>query len=386
MLTPMDDTLWHQLPTTFDHVGTSDPRFFDRYWFAASDPNGAGTLQFTLGAYQNMNVMDGGFVAIRSGRQHNVRVSRALRPRYEAACGPLRVEVVEPLERVRLFVDPGSHGIQAELEWIATLPAQEEASRFTRVRGRIVEESRRFDQIGTCNGWLSLAGGERVELDHWWATRDHSWGVRERLGIEEPVTGPAAPPSAGSLFAFLFFSTDSLGGHVQLAQFSGRPDYFTTEIARRASEANTSEPPVKLHLQSRASLDIIFHDDASPRRFRTARFDTSLPDGSEVQIQATALGPAVDMQGLGYGGYDDQKGLGVYRGEEHVEHDIWDVSHPTDVIRPEGRTRHTVRPIHRIQPVRVSLRGGGLDGEGTGSLTMIAEGDLPQIGLGSSTT
>ena len=46
----------------------------------------------------------------------------------------------------------------------------------------------------------------------------------------------------------------------------------------------------------------------------------------------------------------------------------------------------TVRPIHRIQPVRVTLRGGGLDGEGTGSLTMIAEGDLPQIGLGSSTT
>jgi len=377
VLTPMDDTLWHQLPTTFDHVGTSDPRFFDRYWFTASDPNGAGTLQFTLGAYQNMNVMDGGFVAIRGGRQHNLRVSRALRPRYETACGPLRVEVVEPLERVRLFVDPGSHGIEAELEWIAILPAQEEAARFTRVRGRIVEESRRFDQIGACNGWLSLPGEVRIELDDWWATRDHSWGVRERLGIEEPVTGPAAPPSAGSLFAFLFFSTDSLGGHVQLAQFSGRPDYFTAEITRRGRGGET----IEAHLQSRASLDVSFHDDASPRRFRTARFDTSLPDGSEVQIQATALGPSVDMQGLGYGGYDDQKGLGVYRGEEHVEHDIWDVSHPTDVIRPDGKA---VRPIHRIQPVRVSLRGGGLDGEGTGSLTMIAEGDLPQLGLGSS--
>ena len=38
MLTKLDDTLWHQLPTTFDHVGTSDPRFFDRYWFAVYDP------------------------------------------------------------------------------------------------------------------------------------------------------------------------------------------------------------------------------------------------------------------------------------------------------------------------------------------------------------
>ncbi len=377
----MDDTLWHQLPTTFDHVGTSDPRFFDRYWLAATDPSGAGTLQLTLGAYQNMNVMDGGFVAIRGGQQHNLRVSRALRPRYETACGPLRVEVVQPLERFRLFVEPGVHGIEAELEWSATLPAQEEAARFTRSRGRIVEESRRFDQIGECNGWLSLAGGERIELDHWWATRDHSWGVRERMGIEEPVTGPEAARSAGSLFAFLFFSTDSLGGHVQLAQFSGRPDYFTTEITRRSSGANSTEPPIELHLQSRASIDITFHDDASPRRFRTARFDTVHPDGSKVEIEATALGPAIDMQGLGYGGYEDQRGLGVYRGEEFLEHDIWDVSHPTDVLRPDAGEGLRVRPIHRIQPVRVMLRGGGLDGVGTGSLTMIAEGDLPQLGL-----
>ena len=381
----MDDTLWHQLPTTFDHVGTSDPRFFDRYWFAATDPNGGGTLQFTLGAYQNMNVMDGAFVAIRDGRQHNVRVSRALRPLYEPACGPLRVEVVKALERFRLTVEPGSHGIEAELEWNAILPAQEEAARFTRVRGRIVEESRRFDQIGECNGWLSLSGGERLVIDHWWATRDHSWGVRERMGIEEPVTGPAASPSAGSLFAFLFFSTDSLGGHVQLAQFSGRPDYFTAEITRRGSGSKPTEPPIELHLQSRAALDITFHDDASPRRFRTARFDTCLPDGSGVEIQATALGPAIDMQGLGYGGYNDQRGLGVHRGEEYLEHDIWDVSHPTDVVRGDGGAGNTVRPIHRIQPVRVALRGGGLDGEGTGSLTVIAEGDLPQLGLRAAT-
>ena len=388
MLTPMDDTLWHQLPTTFDHVGTSDPRFFDRYWFAATDPAGAGTLQFTLGAYQNMNVMDGGFVAIRSGQQHNVRVSRALRPRYEPACGPLRVEVLEPLERFRLRVDAGPHGVEADLEWKATLAAQEEAARFTRSRGRVVEESRRFDQIGECTGWLSLAGGERLELDHWWATRDHSWGVRERMGVEEPVTGPAPAPSAGGLFAFLFFSTESLGGHVQLAQFSGRPDYFTAEITRRGRGAEGNEPAIELQLQARASLDIRFHDAASPRRFRSVRFDTRLPDGTEVQIQATALGPAVDMQGLGYGGYDDARGLGVYRGEEHLEHDVWDVSHPTDVVRPArpgGAPAQSVRPVHRIQPVHVVLSGGGLDGEGTGSLTMIAEGNLPQLGLTSPT-
>ena len=40
----------------------------------------------------------------------------------------------------------------------------------------------------------------------------------ERVGIPEPVTGP--PPDAstgGSFFAFLFYSTDRYGGHVQVA-------------------------------------------------------------------------------------------------------------------------------------------------------------------------
>jgi hypothetical protein len=35
MLTPQDDFLGHQLPTTFDHVGTSDVRWTERYWYTA---------------------------------------------------------------------------------------------------------------------------------------------------------------------------------------------------------------------------------------------------------------------------------------------------------------------------------------------------------------
>ena len=368
----MDDTLWHQLPTTFDHVGTSDPRFFDRYWFAATDPEGHGTLQFTLGAYQNMNVMDGGFIAIRDGRQHNVRVSRSLRPRYETAAGPLRVEVIEPLEHLRLHVEPGDHSVHGTLDWRAVLPAQEEVPRFTRVRGRVVEESRRFDQIGEVSGELEIAG-ERIDLERWWATRDHSWGVRENMGIVDPETGPPNPPMAGTLFAFLFFSTERHGGHLQLAQFAGRPDFFTGEITSRA------DPDDALHLPN-ATLAAAFSDAASPRRFTEARFEAVLPDGGAVTVEAAKLGPAVDMQGLGYsGGYADERGLGVWRGDEHVEHDIYDVSHPAEVGRPGGGS---ARPIHRIQPVHVRLSGGGLDGEGTGSLTLIAEGKLPQLGLG----
>lgn len=386
MLTPMDDTLWHMLPTTFDHVGTSDPRFFDRYWFAASDPKGGGTLQLTLGVYNNMNVVDAGFVAIRNGRQYNLRASRSLRPHFESTCGPLRVEVLEPLERFRLEIEGAAQaGIAADLEWSSVLPAHEEAARFTRVRGRVVEESRRFDQIGECGGWVELAG-ERIVLDRWWATRDHSWGVREGMGIPEPVTGSAPPASAGALFAFLFFSTDAIGGHVQIARFAGRPDYFTAGIHRRRGPAGhraaeESDAPIAL---TSADLDVDFYDSERPRRFRAARFDARLADGQAVVIETEALCPAVDMQGLGYsGGYADGGGLGVWRGDAHQEHDVWDVSHPTQVVRADG---DVVRPIHRIQPVRVAVRGAGLESRGTGSLTLIAEGALPELGLDGSTT
>lgn len=371
MLTPMDDTLWHQLPTTFDHVGTSDPRFFDRYWFSAADPDGGGTLQFTLGAYQNMNVMDGGFVVIRDGKQHNLRVSRSLRPHYTTECGPLRVEVIEPLRHVRLHVEEGEHDVHGSLDWRSILPAQEERARFTRVRGRVVEESRRFDQIGRCEGELVIAG-ERVPIENWWATRDHSWGVRERMGIEEPETGPGSAQPEGSLFAFLFFSTATHGGHLQIAEFTGRPDFASFELAEIAAP-DRHGPDLEA-----AKLEVDFVDTARPRRFSTARFALRLDGGRALEVEATALGAAIDMQGLGYGGYDDGRGLGFWRGDSHLEHDVWDVSHPAEVVRGD----ETVRPIHRIQPVHVRLRGAGLDGEGTGSLTLIAEGVLPQLGLG----
>ena len=375
MLTPMDDTLWHTLPTTFDHVGTSDPRFFDRYWFAASDPRGGSTLQLTLGVYNNMNVVDAGFLAIRNGRQFNVRASRSLRPRFVTDCGPISVEILEPLARARLRIArTGVDGVAGDLEWTGAYPAQEEAARFTRVRGRVVEESRRFDQVGHCEGWLELAG-ERFTLDRWWSTRDHSWGVRENMGIPEPVTGQAPAASAGSLFAFLFFSTDSIGGHLQIAEFTGRPNYFTAEIATQNGDVSGA---AAVHL-ARTRLAVEFHDAGRPRRMRTARFDALTTDGREVVIEASALCPAVDMQGLGYsGGFRDGRGLGVWRGEAHFESDTWDVTDPCEVLREDGSR---VRPIHRIQPVKVVVRGAGLDGEGTGSLTMIAEGTLPQLGF-----
>ncbi len=366
MLTPLDDSPWHQIATTFDHVGTSDPRFFDRLWFAASDPAWGGTLQFTIGVYQNMNVVDGGFVVIVDGMQHNVRASRQLRPRYETACGPLRLDVVEPMHHLRLHVAAGDHGAAAELDWRAVLAPEEEPQHHARRDGRVLEDYCRMDQIGTCSGWFDVGAG-RIPVEEWWACRDHSWGVRERVGIPEPVTGPAAPTAGGSLFAFLFYSTDAYGGHVQVARRAGGPPAVSARCTPRAGDGTG-------RLGERVDIAAEFVDEGRPRRIRAGRFTID----DEVRIDVRAIGPAVAMPGLGYGGYDDGLGLGVWRGVDHVEADTWDVGHPAEVVYPDG-TRG--RPAHRIQPVAVTQHGPDGTSRGTGSLTFIAEGPLEALGV-----
>ncbi len=367
MLTPLDDSPWHQTPSTFDHVFTSDVRFFDRLWFAASDPHGGGALQFTIGVYQNMNVVDGGFVIIVDGRQHNLRVSRQLRPTYDTACGPLRFDVIEPMQRIRLQIAPNESGITGDLIWTATMPAQEERPHYARSWGRVLEDYSRYDQTGTVSGHV-VVDGRRIELDDWWACRDHSWGVRERVGIPEPYTGETPAPGA-SMFAFLFFTTATHGGHVQASRRSGT-GHLTAELIDRRSGRHA--------LGTRIEMVASFVDSRRPRRFERVTFEVTDDHGASTTLEATASGPAVAMPGLGYGGYDDGLGLGVYRGVSHLEHEVWDVSHPADVGLPDGTTD---RPVHRIQPVSVVQRG--LDGTstGTGSLTFIAELDVDDDGV-----
>jgi hypothetical protein len=61
-----------------------------------------------------------------------------------------------------------------------------------------------------------------------------------------------------------------------------------------------------------------------------------------------------------------------------LEHETWDVSHPADVVLEDGTVE---RPAHRIAPVTVTV-GDDPGSAGTGSLTLIATGTLPRLGLG----
>ncbi len=371
MLTKLDDTLWHQLPQTFDHVGTSDPRFFDRFWFAIYAPAEGIAMQVTMGSYSNTNVLDAGVMVIDGPRQHNLRVSRALRPRFETEVGPLRIVVEEPMERLRLVCAADDQGIGFDLLWSAKLPPEEEKPHYSRLNGRIQEEYQRFNQIGEVSGTLAV-GGREVRVERWWSARDHSWGVRPGIGGPPPRNGEPSPPeTAGTLFCFLFFSTERAAGHIQIAERGGGRAYLTGLIRFAGADGEWSERYVNA---AELTLDLV----AGTRRPERVTIATVLDDGEPLEVVLDATGPSFAMPGLGYNGWDDGLGLGVYRGASYKERDTWDVSHPADVGHEDGSV---ARPPHRIQPVAVRLRRGGGEERGTGSLTLIANGHLPKYGL-----
>ena len=366
MLTPLDDTLWHQLPTTFEHVWTSDPRFFDRYWFAIYSGDGRVAIQVTMGAYRNMNVLDAGVVMVVDGKQYNLRASRSLNGSVETVCGPVRIRPIEPLKSFEIIIEPGDHGWQGSLRWDCVEPAREEHPHYTRLQGRTVEDYRRFDQIGLASGFLQ-SGDQRVDIQHWWSCRDHSWGVRRGMGVPEPVTGPKVPLSdKGHVMSFLFFSTDALSGHLL---FQGRGDdtpYTTGVVTNRDTGA--------FQHASNIALEVELHEGT--RRFRRCSVAATLDDGRVLRIGVEARGSAIAMQGLGYsGGYKDGQGLGAWRGENHLETDVWDVSHPSKIVYPDGTHKEH---WHRIQPVAIEAVLDGKTSHGTASMTLTIAGRLPE--------
>ena len=91
-LGPFDEFLAHQTSETFDHVGTSDRNFYDRYYFNMHSSSDELFVITGLGQYPNLGVTDA-FITVSIGtEQHTVRASRELGvDRMDTSVGPLSV-------------------------------------------------------------------------------------------------------------------------------------------------------------------------------------------------------------------------------------------------------------------------------------------------------
>lgn len=186
MLTRGDDYPIHQTPDPIAFSGT-DRNFYDRYFFNGYARDGGVYFGAAMGIYPHLNIIDAAFAVRIGARQYNLHASRHLHmERMDTRVGPIRVEVLEPLERLRVVVEGNEHGIAADLTFEGRhFPIEE--PRTTRRNGpRIVQDITRMTQLGHWSGWIE-AGGQRLVLDAAGTpgTRDRSWGVRH-VGLRDP--------------------------------------------------------------------------------------------------------------------------------------------------------------------------------------------------------
>lgn len=185
-VTAWDDFPVHQASEWIAHPATSDRNFYDRYYFNAFDTTGEWIAVMGLGQYPNLGVTDA-FATVRIGpQQHLVRASRPLGDRSDISVGPLRVEVLEPLRRLRFVVEPTEHSLGMDLLWEGFGPAIPEPNQFIRHAGRVMFDTQRLAQMGSWTGTLNVAGRDlAVSAATTVGSRDRSWGVRP-VGEREP--------------------------------------------------------------------------------------------------------------------------------------------------------------------------------------------------------
>jgi hypothetical protein len=319
-LNDIDDLPFHQVPTPFDVAGTSDVHFNDGYWFATYAP-GDWYLAIGMRLHPNTNVMDGFASLARGGEQRAVRCSRALRPRHtELEVGPLRIEILRPMERLRLTLSESPVDVAFALDFEARgQPFLEAPYRHLRY-GHVINDMVRYTQVCRATGTLRC-DGEAVAVDGWHAMRDHSWGVRSTMGPRTPHGGIDRIPAEADRRRYRLwvpFETSDHGGFFNTHEDEhGRPLDF---------EGQLTFPDGRVLQLAEVRHEITY--EPGTRYVTGGSFALRDEHDEWREYRLEQPGTPADVQGLGYyGGWHDGGSAGVYRGAgPHVESDRYPVA------------------------------------------------------------
>lgn len=333
MLTKGDDYPIHQTADPIAVVGTSDRNFYDRYFFNGYSRDGETYFAAALGTYPNRQIVDGAFSVIRRGRQHVVRASRLMgSERLDTRVGPLAVEVVEPLRRLRLRVDSNEYGIAADLLFTARAEVIEEPRFHQRLQGRLFMDSTRLTQHGEWSGTLAV-DGETIALtpSTWWGSRDRSWGIRP-VGEREAGV-PLASPQFFWLWAPLNF--EQVCTHFDVNEYA--------DGERWHQEGRIV--PVGGRIESAVGVDYALEYQKGTRHARRAEIVLRRRQGEPERIELSPL-YSFYMVGIGYG--HPTWGHGMYVGDDAVTGESWRLADVDPAV-----------PIHlHVQAVCEATLGG----------------------------
>ena len=182
-LSSYDDFPVHQSPELIAHASISDRNFYDRYYFNMYPENHEFFAIFGLGQYPNLGTTDA-FIDVRHGdKQHIVRSSSPLTDRMDNSVGPIRVEVIKPLQTLRVIVEPTEHSVAMDVVFEGNIEAIQEPRQTLRLKGKLVFDTNRLAQTGHWTGLISIDGTDFQVNGS--GNRDRSWGIRP-VGEAEP--------------------------------------------------------------------------------------------------------------------------------------------------------------------------------------------------------
>jgi hypothetical protein len=317
---PLDEYPIHQAPVSLRYFDTSDRNVYDRCIFHAFERSGGVELITGLGVYPHLGVVDGYATVRRGNRQVALRTSDALgEDRMEQQVGPLRIDVLEPLERIRVRCDGDDHGVGFDLTWTAAFPAVEEPRHVHRQGNRLILDACRFVQTGAWEGTLRIEGEElTVDDGAWSGTRDRSWGIRP-VGEAEP---PGRPGDENGGFwwcwAPLRFEEFAIVVIVQ----EGPDGHRILNEAVRVWPAAAGKPPEQLGWPE---VDIVYRPGT--RHPERATLHLTERGGKPVTLDVETRGFIALNVGAGYGG-DPDWGHGQWRGPGWVEGAVYDLDDP----------------------------------------------------------
>jgi hypothetical protein len=323
-ISPMDEYLAHQTSETIDHVATSDRNFYDRYYFNCHPSSDELFLITGLGQYPNLGVTDA-FVSVSVGDQHHVvRSSRELgHDRSDTSVGPLRVEIIEGLMKLRVICEPNEWGVAFDMTFTGQVPAIEEPKTFRRQYGRITSDVTRYAQVGVWEGSLEVAGKQyAVTPDTWKGARDRSWGVRA-VGEAEPPGIRVKDFMQGTHGFFHQWMPMQFDDFVIKVQFD--EDFAGNRLVEEAVKVwNVGSETPDEHM-GRPSIDITYVPGT--REIERAVLTLTQPDGSTRTVTSTPLRTLYLKAGTGYMPHEGW-GHGYYQGPLKVEGMTFDIGTP----------------------------------------------------------
>ncbi len=341
MLTKGDDYPLHQTPEPMA-VSGGNRNFYDRYFFNGYSADGSIFFAAALGVYPQLDIMDAAFCVSIDGTQHNLRASKRMTSeRLDLNVGPITIEIVEPLQQLRLIISENDSAVSADIT-LTTRHNPIEEPRFIRREGpRLMMDYTRLTQNGDWSGSITV-DGQGIDVAGCRGTRDRSWGIRP-VGASE-----SQPPPAGGFPQFWWLWTP-LNFDNHCCFFHSNDDGDGIPWNRRgvvdAMGGNATEfEPV--------NIDLSYHSGTR----RIAQVNLDIGNGSlSITPRSGDAKRTFYMSGLGY--MHPQWGHGMDHGGLEVTHDVI-------TLNPEPPMDMTTIHIQALSDALLTVNGTEYQGIG----------------------